>query len=60
MKNGSTLYWNKEYPKEKDLVWMDTTDKKNKTEIACPSFSFDEMKHNNITQSAGETLSRFF
>jgi len=60
MKNGSTLNWNKDYPKYRDLVWMDTTDKKNKTKIDQPSFSFDEIKHNKITPSVGSTLDDFF
>ena len=61
MKNGSTLNWNQQhYPKDKDLVWMDTTDKKNKTKIDRPSFSFDEPKYNNISRSGGSTLDKFF
>ena len=61
MKNGSTLIWNQNnYPKDKDLVWMDTTDKKNKTKIDRPSFSFDEAKYNYIPQTVGSTLDKFF
>jgi len=60
MKNGSTLNWNIDYPKDKDLVWIDTTDKKNKTKIRKPSFSFDEIKHNKIIPSIGSTLDDFF
>ena len=60
MKNGSTLEWGRNYPKDKDLVWMDTTDKKNKTKIDRPSFSFDEPKYNNIARSGGSTLDKFF
>jgi hypothetical protein len=61
MQNSSTLDWNQNnYPKENDLVWLDTTDKKNKTKIDRPSFSFDEAQYNYIPQSMGPTLDKFF
>jgi len=46
MKNGSTLEWGKNYPKEKDLKWVDVTDMKNKSEIDRPAFTFEDAKYN--------------
>ncbi len=61
MEDGSNFLWNQNnYPKEEDLEWMDTTDKKNKTKIKRPSFSFENVKYNSIQQTSGSTLDSFF
>ena len=46
MKNGSTLERGRNYPKEKDLKWVDVTDMKNKSEIDRPAFTFEDAKYN--------------
>ena len=62
MKNGSSLNWSREYPKDKDLEWMDVTDKKNKSKIDRPAFTFEDAKYNlkNIeSHLKGSTLENF-
>ena len=46
MKNGSALKWTKEYPKDKDLEWLDVTDKKDRKLISRPPFTFETAKYN--------------
>ena len=61
MKNHSNLLWRQNnYPKEEDLVWMDTTDKENKFQTERPEFSFEKTKYNRLTQTSGATLDKFF
>jgi hypothetical protein len=57
MKLSSNLIWNKtNYPKDKDLVWRDETDNKNKTLIERPVFSFENANH----KISGASLESFF
>ena len=63
MKNGSSLNWSREYPKDKDLEWVDVTDKKNKSKIDRPAFTFEDAKYNlkNINDNKdGVTLESFY
>ena len=63
MKNGSTLNWSLNYPKEADLQWMDVTDKHNKKYIDKPAFTFENAKYNlkNITaHKENADLQEFF
>ena len=63
MKNGSTLEWGKNYPKEKDLKWVDVTDVKNKEIIDRPPFTFETAKYNlkNINSHLkGQTIESFY
>lgn len=49
MMTQSTLHWSRQsqdYPKEKDLMWMDVTDAKQKRVIDRPSFTFEHAKYN--------------
>ena len=46
MKNGSALKWTREYPKDKDLEWLDVTDKKDRKLIDRPPFTFETAKYN--------------
>ena len=46
MKNQSTLNWSKNYPKEKDLEWIDATDRRDKRYIEKPNFTFEDAKYN--------------
>ena len=62
MKNGSTLEWTRNYPKDKDLKWVDVTDVKNKEIIDKPPFTFETAKYNlkNIeSHLSGPTLENF-
>ena len=63
MKNNSTLNWSLNYPKDKDLEWMDITDKKEKRYIDKPAFTFEDAKYNlkNINaHKDGANLEEFF
>ena len=60
IKNNSTHDWNKNYPKEADLVWIDITDTNNNTKIDKPHFSFENTIHNKIKPTSGATLDNFF
>ena len=63
MKNGSTLEWGRNYPKDKDLKWVDVTDVKNKEIIDKPPFTFETAKYNlkNINSHLkGQTLESFY
>lgn len=47
MKNGSTLEWTFDYPKDPDLAWYDTTGGKGKkAKIDQPAFTFEEATYN--------------
>lgn len=47
MKNGSTLEWTFDYPKDPDLEWYDTTGGKgNKFKVDQPAFTFEEATYN--------------
>lgn len=52
MKNGSSLDWSLNYPKDSSLEWIDATDAKNKIKIKKPAFTFEKAKYNlkNIKQ----------
>ena len=54
MKRGSTLVWSRNYPKEKDLVWLDVTNAKNKKHIEQPAFTFE----NSIYKTS--SIEKFF
>jgi hypothetical protein len=60
----SSMDWNKNYPKEINLEWVDVTDRKNKKTVPQPKFDLDiqNIKYNkknvNIHQSAN--LDTFF
>jgi hypothetical protein len=43
---GSTLQWSRDYPKDKDLEWRDSTDAKNKVLVPKPPFTFEDAKYN--------------
>lgn len=45
MREGSTLEWSKEYPKDKDLKWRDATEK-GKPFIEQPDFTFQDARYN--------------
>ena len=45
MLNESTLNWDKNYPKDKDLKWFDKTENP-KIEISKPAFTYEDMKYN--------------
>mgnify|MGYP000285893225 CR=1 FL=1 len=46
MEKESTLDWTKNYPKDKDLKWIDDTDRKNKIYVDKPAFTFQDAKYN--------------
>ena len=46
MKNDSTMEWTRNYPKDKDLEWIDATDRKNKKTVPQPPFTFEDAKYN--------------
>ena len=46
MKKESTLNWSKNYPKEKDLEWVDATDRAERRYIEKPNFTFEDAKYN--------------
>jgi len=46
MKNHSTLEWTRNYPKDKDLEWIDATDRKDKKTVPQPPFTFEDAKYN--------------
>ena len=46
MKNHSTLEWTRNYPKDKDLEWIDATDIKDKKTVPQPPFTFEDAKYN--------------
>jgi len=63
MENESTLDWTKNYPKDKDLKWIDDTDRKNKIYVDKPAFTFQDAKYNlkNINAHKEEVnLNQFF
>ena len=63
MLKNSTMDWTKNYPKEKDLEWIDVTDKKNKKSIRQPPFTFEKADYNlkNIQGHTAESnLTQFF
>ena len=63
MLKNSTMDWTKNYPKEKDLEWIDVTDKKNKKSIPQPPFTFEKADYNlkNIQGHTTESnLNQFF
>ena len=63
MLKNSTMDWTKNYPKEKDLEWIDVTDKKNKKSIPQPPFTFEKADYNlkNIQGHTAESnLTQFF
>ena len=41
MMKQSSMNWDKNYPKSKDLEWVDVTDKKNKKSVPQPDFKMD-------------------
>ena len=41
MMKQSSMNWDKNYPKSKDLEWVDVTDKKNKKSVSQPDFKMD-------------------
>jgi len=64
MKTGSTLEWNFDYPKDKDLAWQDITDGgKNAVDVPQPDFTFEDAKYNlkNINaHKSNNTFDKFF
>jgi hypothetical protein len=48
----STVEWNINYPKDKDLEWFDATDGKNKKKIDKPEFTFESLKYNQKNVNA--------
>lgn len=46
MKNGSTMNWTFDYPKDGDLQWFDATERK-KVEIPQPAFTYEDAKYNS-------------
>lgn len=48
----STVKWDINYPKDKDLEWFDATDGKNKKKISKPAFTFDSLKYNEKNVNA--------
>ena len=54
----SSMSWSKNYPKDKDLKWVDKTDIKNKKDILKPAFKFDNAKHNLKNIKAHDIQSR--
>ena len=63
MEKESTLNWSKNYPKDKDLEWIDVTDMKNKKYVDKPAFTFQDAKYNlkNINAHKEEVnLNQFF
>ncbi len=46
MKNHSTMKWTRNYPKDKDLEWIDATDSKDKKTVPQPPFTFEDAKYN--------------
>jgi hypothetical protein len=62
MKNKSTLKWGRGYPKDKDLEWIDVTDRKNKFTIPKPAFTFEDAIYNLKNMNAHvntNTLEKF-
>ncbi len=64
MLKKSTMVWDKNYPKDKDLKWLDVTDMKNKISVPQPPFTFQEANYNlkNIKRHnpAESNLNQFF
>ena len=63
MLKHSSMEWTKNYPKEKDLEWVDVTDMKNKISVSQPSFTFEKADYNlkNIQGHTAESnLNQFF
>ena len=62
MLQESTMNWDKNYPKDKDLEWMDVTDKNDKKYIDKPAFTFENAKYNlkNINAHRSANLDNFF
>ena len=63
MLQESSMNWDKNYPKDKDLEWFDVTDMKNKISVTQPSFTFENAKYNlkNINAHKKErSLNQFF
>ena len=63
MLKHSSMEWTKNYPKEKDLEWIDVTDMKNKISVSQPSFTFEKADYNlkNIQGHTAESnLKQFF
>ena len=63
MEKKSSINWTKNYPKDKDLEWLDVTDMKNKKYIDKPPFTFQDAKYNlkNIqAHTADVNLNQFF
>jgi len=59
----SSMEWTKDYPKEKDLEWLDVTDMKNKISVNQPDFTFEKASYNmkNIKGHTAESnLNQFF
>jgi len=47
MAKESTIEWrNHDYPKAANLIWVDSTDRKEKREIEIPAFTFEDAKYN--------------
>jgi len=46
MKKHSTMEWTRNYPKDKDLEWIDATDRKNIKPVPQPAFTFANAKYN--------------
>jgi hypothetical protein len=57
MLRESSMNWDKNYPKSKQLEWVDVTDMKNKTLKERPSFTFENAKYNKNIPS---TLDEFY
>ena len=58
MLRESSMNWDKNYPKSKQLEWVDVTDMKNKKTLKeCPPFTFESAKYNKKIPS---TLDKFY
>ena len=53
MNQDSTLMWDKNYPKDKDLKWFDKTESP-KIEIPQPAFTYEDMKYNPQAKEKSE------
>ena len=54
MTNKSTLVWDKNYPKDRDLIWFDKTQKP-KIKIDKPPFTFETAEYNPQSKKISKT-----